>query len=188
MEMYDFVQRFSGKYYLSKSDYLNHDFEKDGQIDTYNFDAHFEEYGGIWTNCGVTTNTPSDTAVSYDTLFKCNKCSFGKRNKIWKWNVINDAGTFCHPIHGYFRDENGKRYWGEIDTLEKWENYPDHGKIGFRGPVIKVDVLKRADENNELPLVYWVDPGTQSDSYHTELEMQNPYSIPDSEFDIIRTL
>lgn len=198
MEMYEFVDLFSGKYYLSKSDYLKHDFARDGPLKTYTFDRNFEEYGGIWDK---STGIPANTSVSYAELFKYNVVYYDhvSDDKVpreeWEWNLwwVDDKGQdsmgkFDHPIHGFFKStDTGKPCWMELDTREKWENFPNYGKIGFRGPAINVDVLKRADEKGDLPKVYWVEPKIQFESYRSGLEKANPYSVPISACHVCHT-
>lgn len=176
MEMYEFIYLFAGKYYLSKADYLAHDFAQDGPLKTYTFDGNFEEYG-IWDTI------PTDVPMSYTEFFKHNLYHFERKpdDAEWEWHSwpVDEDGKATieevkHPIHGLFRNERGM-YWNELDTLEKWENFPNDGKIGWRGPTIKTDVLEDAGKTGQLPEVHWIPHDRMPKGHRRNLELKNSY-------------
>jgi hypothetical protein len=145
MEMYRFIYETLSKYYLTKEDYLNYDFDRDGPLIVYNFDSNFEEYS-IW-------DRESNVSTTYDDLFSSNIVScLGVGKNPWNWVLDwKDVDTVEHPIHGLYRKRNGKILWEDMKSDEQWNNFPMDGKIGWRGPMVKVDLLKEL----ELPEVYW---------------------------------
>lgn len=44
----------------------------------------------------------------------------------------------------------------KVKHQKEWEEYPDEGKVGWRGPMVPKKVLDDLEREGKLPLVYWI--------------------------------